>query len=224
MTDLSTLLGGGVSGLDLGQLFNSVAESLAGKREHLNQMDGYNGDHGDNMVSIFEAASKTFAKHKDKPPADALEMVARQVGKLKSGSAQVYADGFTNAATRFKGQESLNLNDILQLVTTLLGLSDVGQEAAQPTQAADPLGSLLGSLAGGLTGAAQDSGGDSLVEDLLGGGLSLLQGGGESGGSLVEGLQGLLSNTPLGEVAHRKESASTVVSGLLDALPGLLGG
>jgi hypothetical protein len=213
MTDLSTLLGGGVSGLDLGQLFNSVAESLAGKREHLNQMDGYNGDHGDNMVSIFEAASKTFAKHKDKPPADALEMVA-----------QVYADGFTNAATRFKGQESLNLNDILQLVTTLLGLSDVGQEAAQPTQAADPLGSLLGSLAGGLTGAAQDSGGDSLVEDLLGGGLSLLQGGGESGGSLVEGLQGLLSNTPLGEVAHRKESASTVVSGLLDALPGLLGG
>jgi hypothetical protein len=224
MTDLSSLLGGGQSSLDLGQLFNAVTQSLAGKREQLNQMDGYNGDHGDNMVSIFEAASKTFAKHKDKAPAEALEIVAKQVGELKSGSAQVYANGFQNAASRFQGQDSLNLNDILQLVTTLLGLGDVGQTAPEPTQAADPLGSLLGSLAGGLTGADQDSGGDSPLEALLGGGLSLLQGGGEGAGSLVSSLQDLISNTQLGEVAHRKESASTVVSGLLDALPGLLGG
>lgn len=213
------------TGLDLAQLFNSVAQTLSENQDRLNSMDGYNGDHGTNMFNIFQVASEALTKQQGKPPAKALSYTAKQVRKLPSGSAQVYANGFEQAATQFKGQSQLGANDVTGLLTTLLGLGGAGQaipQSPQPAPQTNPLAALLGPLTGG---AADSSGADedTLIENLLQGGLAFLQAKQQGEDSVAAGLQALIAASPLGEVQHRQESASLVVTGLLNALPGLLG-
>ena len=40
----------GESGLNLSKLFGNALEAMTAQREEVNAMDGYNGNHGDNMV------------------------------------------------------------------------------------------------------------------------------------------------------------------------------
>jgi hypothetical protein len=211
--------------LDLAQLFGSVAQSLSGSQERLNGMDGYNGDHGTNMFTIFQTAADALSKQQGKSPEKALGYAANQVRKLPSGSAQVYATGFEDAAARFKGQSTLGANDVSNLLTTLLGLGGAEQAALQPAQPApqaNPLAALLGSLTGGTTESAATEE-DTLLENIFEGGLAFLQAKQEGQDDMGAGLQALIAASPLGEVPHRQESASLVVTGLLNALPGLLG-
>lgn len=214
------------AGLDLAQLFESVAQTLSENQDRLNNMDSYNGDHGTNMFNIFQVAAEALGKQQGKPPAKALSYTANQVRKLPSGSAQVYANGFEQAAAQFKGQSQLGANDVTGLLTTLLGLGGAGQSmpqaSSQPTPQANPLASLLGALTGDATDSpATDE--DTLMENLLQGGLAFLQARQQGEDNIAAGLQALIAASPLGEVQHRQESASLVVTGLLNALPGLRG-
>jgi hypothetical protein len=211
------------SGLDLSQLFSSVASVLADNQGRLNQMDGFNGDHGDNMVQIFKVAAEAFTKRQDKPPDKALSYAAKQVKKLSSGSAQVYAEGFKSAAKEFKGRETIDVSDLLPLLNALLSVSGVNQATSPSTQPASTVESLLGALTGSSTSQGTGVDDDSLVDNLLRGGLAFLQASDSDEDVLSAGLQALIGASPLSEVPHRQESASLIVSGLLNALPGLLG-
>lgn len=208
--------------VDLAHLFSTVAQTLTGSQERLNSMDGYNGDHGTNMVDIFQIAAAALSKQQGKPPEKALGYAAKQVRKLPSGSAQVYATGFENAAAQFKGQSTLGANDVSNLLTTLLGLGGSAQAAPQPTPQADPLAAFLGTLTGD-TAERPTADEDTLLENLLEGGMAFLQAKQQGQDDMAAGLQALITASPLGEVPHRQESASLVVTGLLNALPGMLG-
>ena len=220
---LNSLLGGESTELDLSQLFGSLVQSLTQNKDHLNSLDEHNGDHGDNIVKIFEVAADAMAKRQGASPNEALSYAAEKVRKLSSGSAQVYAVGFENAAQQFHDRTAIEANDISSLLTTLLGLGGSGVQAAQPAQAQDPLGSLLGGLLGGPTEETAGEGGGELISNLLRSGLTFLQEGEGGMGEIGAGLQELINASPLGEVPHRQQSASMVVTGLLDALPSLLG-
>jgi hypothetical protein len=211
------------TGLDLSQLFNSVASVLADNQSRLNQMDGYNGDHGDNMVQIFKVAADALSNRQDKPPEKALSYAAKQVKKLSSGSAQVYADGFRSAAKKFKGREIVDANDVLTLLNALFSVSGASQVTSQPEQPTSTVESLLGALTGGSTNHGTGADDDSLVDNLFRGGLAFLQASDRGEDPLSAGLQALIGASPLSEVPHRQESASLIVSALLNALPGLLG-
>ena len=218
-----SLLGSESTDLDLSQLFGSLVQSLAQNKDHLNSLDEHNGDHGDNIIKIFEVAADALAKRQGASPNEALSYAAEKVRKLPSGSAQVYAGGFENAAQQFQDRAAIDANDISSLLTTLLGLGGSGALAAQPAQQQDPLGSLLGGLLGGAAEETTGEGGGELISNLLRGGLAFLQEGEGGMGEIGAGLQELINSSPLGEVPHRQQSASMVVTGLLDALPSLLG-
>jgi len=235
------------SGLDLGKLFGGALQALSENRDQLNQMDGMNGDHGDNMVQIFQVAANALSKKKSQPAEKSLAYAAQQVRQLPSGSAQVYASGFENAASTFKGKQ-IGPQDVTTLLSTLLSVSPQagGSQTAQQPQA-DPFASLLGglmggqqaqagtqpqadpfaSLLGGLMGGQQAQEGTEQKADiasmLLQGGLAFLQSKQAGQDTMAAGLQALLSASPLGQVPHRKESASLVTQGILSVLPQLLG-
>ncbi len=219
----NSILGSESIELDLSQLFGNLIQSLAQNKEYLNSLDEHNGDHGDNIVKIFEVAADAMAKRKNASPYEALSYAAKKVRTLPSGSAQKYAVGFENTAQQFRGRAAIDVNDISKLLTMLLGLGGRGVPTAQPTQQQDPLGSLLVELLGGTTEPSADESGGELLSNLLHGGLTFLQAREGGKDDFAAALQTLINKSSLGEVPHRQQSASMVVKGLLDALPSLLG-
>jgi hypothetical protein len=235
------------TGVDLGKLFTGALQALSQNQDRLNQLDGTNGDHGDNMVQIFQVAANALSKKKNQPAEKSLAYAAQQVRQLPSGSAQVYANGFENAASTFKGKQ-IGPQDITTLLSALLSVSPkAGVSQTAPQAQADPFASLLGglmggqqaqvgnqqqadplaSLLGGLTGGQQAQEGTEQKVDiasmLLSGGLAFLQAKQSGQDSMTAGVQALLSASPLGQVEHRKESATLVTQGILSVLPQLLG-
>jgi len=226
----------GSNQIDLAKVFGTVAQVLAANQGKLNEMDDYNHDHGDNMVSIFEAATGALKASKDSSLSSSLAKAAKQVAELPSGSAKTYAEGFTRAAEEFKGRRKLDAEDAISLVTALMGsqkpepqsstadalTSLVGQLAKGDEDADSPLEGILGALTG--QGAADDDGIDAgdVAGMLLRGGMAFLQAKNEGDDPLSAGVQALLSSSTVGESSHRQESASLVAKGLLAALPSLL--
>jgi hypothetical protein len=209
--------------LDLANLIGSVLPALTSNQSKLNTLDGHNGNHGDNMVQIFEVASKALGAMKDKPADKAFLHAAKKVRSIPSGSAQAYAQGFDRAAETFSGRSALNAKDGMGLLGALLGNAQGAQKSA-PAPEENPLGDLLGSLLSG--GGAQPGQAQSepdLANMLLKGGLAFLQAKQEGDDTLTAGLEALLSSTAMGQSAHRKQSTSLVMEGLLSALPQLLG-
>ena len=131
--------------IDLGKLFQSVTGTLAKNRESLNEADTSNHDHGDNMVDTFEVITQAMREKKGADPADQLEYAAEILRQRKSGSAQLYAKGLSQASQQFQGQQVTSGN-AMTLIQTLLG---GGQAPVQQQQQDGGLGNVLGSLLGG---------------------------------------------------------------------------
>jgi len=199
-----------MSNVDLLDLFGSVAGALQNSQAELNQADTFNGDHGDNMVEIFETITQALQDKKGAAPAAQLAHASQVLGDKKSKSAQMYALGLSQASDQFEGQE-VNQQNAMQLIQTVLG----GGESAP---SANPLEGLLG----GLMGGGQQKGDDSLdAGDLLNAGLAFLSAK-KSGESNVEALiNAVVSASPLSQTPHRQQSSQVVVNSLLDALSGM---
>ena len=75
---LNSLLGGESTELDLSQLFGSLVQSLTQNKDHLNSLDEHNGDHGDNIVKIFEVAADAMAKRQGASPMRRYHMQPRK--------------------------------------------------------------------------------------------------------------------------------------------------
>lgn len=148
--------------LNLANLFKSVAGSLTAQKQTLNEADTYNHDHGDNMVQVFNVISQAMQAKKNATPADQLAYASQLLRQQTSGSAQVYAQGLSQASNEFKGQKQVTPNNAINLIQALLGGGQAS--TAQPQSGmGDLLGSLLG---GGNTAQAQQPQGG--VGDLLG--------------------------------------------------------
>jgi len=219
--------------VNLAKVFQNVAGVMAQNETALNEADTLNHDHGTNMAQTFRTIAGAVQERKTSSASAQLEHAAAAVrSSSKSGSAQLYADGLHEAATRFKGRQVTEQN-AMELVQTLMGLDSPAAQAAAPADAsraggADMLGSLLGGLMGGGAPAQQQqqpAGGDmlgSLLGGLMGGGEPAQQqqqpaGGGDMLGSLLGGLMG-------GGAPAQQQQQPAVGGDMLGSLLGALSG
>ena len=147
--------------LNLANLFQTVTGALSNQKQNLNDADTLNHDHGDNIVEVFSVISQAMQAKKGADPADQLAYASQLLSQRKSGSAQVYAKGLSQASNEFKGQKQVTPDNALNLIQALLG---GGQ--ASTAQSLSGVGDLLGSLLGGGNTTTQQSQGG--VGDLLG--------------------------------------------------------
>lgn len=201
--------------IDLAKLFGAVANNLGEQRETLNQADTYNNDHGDHMVEIFEVVTQAVKEKRNADPADQLAYASEILRRRKSGSAQVYANSFANAAQQFQGQP-VTTNNAGMLLQTLLGGSQ------SPAQGTGGGGDMLGALLGGLTGQPsqqQGSSDDGIdIGDLLNAGMAFMSAKQQGSSTAEAAINALLSNGPLGQSSHRKESGALVANTIMQVL------
>jgi hypothetical protein len=198
------------SRVDLAKLFGAVANNLGEQRETLNQADSYNNDHGDHMVEIFEVVTQAMKEKKGADPADQLAYASDILRRKQSGSAQVYANGFAQAAQQFQGK-TVTTDNAGMLLQTLLG----GGQA--PSQGAGAGGDMLGALLGGLSGqSGQGQGaGDGLdIGDLLNAGMAFMNAKQEGDTNVEAAIDALMS----GQSSHRKESGAMVANTIMQVL------
>lgn len=211
--------------IDLVKLFGSVAKTMVQNQSSLNKADTYNHDHGDNMVQIFEVITQAMKEKADASPADQLayaSQILRQ--KSQSGSAQIYAEGLSDAAAEFTGKKSITTDTAMTLVKTLLGAQ--GTVAATNSQAQDGTGDLLGSLLGGLTGAqdttaaADQSNPLSQIDigDLLNAGMAFAQTKQSGGSNLDAIMNAVVSSSKMSESEHRSQSGTLVANTLMQVV------
>ena len=203
--------------INLAKLFGAVANSMGQQRETLNQADTYNHDHGDHMVEIFEVVTQAVKEKKNANSADQLAYASEILRRRQSGSAQVYANGFAQAAQQFQGQ-AVTTDNAGMLLQSLLG---GGQTPAAPAQQAGGSGDMLGALLGGLTGqAGQSQGADNGLDmgDLLNAGMAFMNAKQQGSSTTEAAINALMSSSPLGQSSHRKESGTVVANTIMQLL------
>jgi hypothetical protein len=229
--------------IDLGKLFQTVTGTLVKNQVSLNEADTINHDHGDNMVNTFEVITRAMKEKKGADPADQLAYAAEILRQQKSGSAQLYAKGLSQASQEFQGQQVTSGN-AMTLIQTLLG---GGQAPVQQQQQQDGgLGNMLGSLLGGSQTQQQqqqDGGLGNVLGSLLGGGSQqttsqqssqgidigdILNAGmafmntKSKGGSNIEAIvNAVVSSSAMGG-SYRSQSGSLVANALMTAVQGMI--
>jgi len=203
--------------LDLGKLFGAVTGTLQQNKESLNKADEFNHDHGDHMVDTFEVITQAMKEKQGADPADQLEYAAEILRQRKSGSAQVYAQGLSQASRDFKGQP-ITQNNAMGFIQTLLG----GGQAApvqQQQQSSGGLGGLLGGLLGGSQQQTQQNDGLDLG-DVLKAGMSFMGTKARGGSNLEAIVNAVVSNSAMGS-GYRQQSSSLVTNTILQTIAGL---
>ncbi len=226
--------------LNLANLFQTVASSLTSQREILNNADTVNHDHGDNMVQVFQAISQAMQSKQNALPADQLAYASQLLRQQKSGSAQVYAEGLTEASKEFKGQNQLTPDNVINLIQALLGggqastaqpqsgvgdligsLLGGGNTSAQqpPSGTGDILSTLLGTLGTQQTQPANQPGSGGLdMGDLLNAGMAYMNTKSQGGSNLEAIVNALVSGSAMGNSQHRSQSGALVVNSILQAI------
>lgn len=161
-----------VSTKDLAALFGTALNAISQNRDSLNKLDGFNGNHGDNMAQNLQLIVKTLQAQGSKTPADALQRASSALQtRGTGGSSKVYASGLQQAAQEVRGRDKLDNEDVIGLLQTLMASIPVEGAGAAGAQApGNVLDTLLRSSAG------QASAGDKLdATDLVSAGLAFLQ-------------------------------------------------
>jgi len=151
---------------DLSELFGAALESVMAHRQEINDLDGYNGNHGDNMVENMRMVVEALSEKGSRPPAEALGYASQKLQTNgRGGTSQYYARGLGEAAEQLQGQSALESNDVVSIVQSILGAipSERGQQ--QPQAGGGVIGQILG-MAGGQQ--PQAGAGGSVLEQILG--------------------------------------------------------
>jgi hypothetical protein len=231
--------------LNLANIFQSVTGTLSAQRQNLNNADTYNHDHGDNMVQVFDTIAQAMKAKQNATPADQLAYASQLLQQQQSGSAQLYAQGLSQASKEFKGQQQVTPNNAINLIQAL-----VGGGQASTAQPQSGMGDLLGSLLGGGTTTTQQSqsgvgdllgsllGGETTttqqtqnqqatsgldVGDLLNAGMAFMNAKAQGGNTMQALVSALVSGSAMGNSQHRSQSGTLVVNSLLQAIGGLSG-
>jgi hypothetical protein len=189
--------------LDLLSLFSAVTGTLEENKSSLNKADSYNGDHGDNMVNIFNMVTGAVSDNKDGDISTQLAAASKMLGGLESGSAKEYAKGFSTAADQFQGGE-LSADSVLPLLQSMFG------GGAAP-EADNSLQGMLGSFLGGDDGKL-DAG------DLLSAGMSFFSAKGKGKNTQEALIEAVIAQSAFGESPHRAQSSSLVASTIFSML------
>ena len=205
-------------GMDVSSLFGVAAQALAANQQSLNQADAQNGNHGDNMVQMFNMLTQVTGQQKGAPPAQQLNHASQYLSQHgTSGSSKVYAQGLAQAAQQLQGQKSLNQDNAMMLVQSLLA---GGQAPKQQGGGADLLGSLLGAVT--QTQQPQQQQNDGIdMGDLLSAGMAFMNAKNQGQDNLQAGLSALMAAGPLGQSSHRQQSGQVVGNALLQAIAGM---
>jgi hypothetical protein len=201
--------------IDLSTIFKTVTERLSEQKQTLNEADTYNHDHGDHMVQIFDLIQNAVSKKSGKPVSDQLEFASEVIKeKAHSGSAELYAQGLSKAASNLSGAD-LNANTLSTLVKNLLNV-----EKPEETQ---KTGSGLGALLSGLMGGSDTNSDDNEfgMDDLLQAGLAFYQSKQEGDSNSDAIMDALLAASPLGQSSHRSQSGSLVASTIMSFVQNL---
>ncbi|MDD2695007.1 MAG: hypothetical protein PHS96_02070 [Anaerolineales bacterium] len=200
--------------IDLASLFGAVTKTMTKNKKSLNKADTYNHNHGDNMVEIFRVITEAMETKSDADPADQLAYASQLLRqRSQSGSAQMYAQGLSQASQRFQGQQ-VTQDNALSLIQSLLGGTP-----AEATQAQAQPGDLLGSLLSGLTGetgAGEQPGLD--MNDLLSAGMAFMNARQRGGSNLESLVQALVSTSQAGRSPHRAQSGALVANTIIQML------
>lgn len=134
------------SQVDLAELFASAQNSLAAHKQEINDLDGYNGNHGDNMVQNVQMIVDALQRHRSDPPAAALEQASQRLQtEGRGGTSQYYAQGLTQAAQQLQGQSSVTPNTAMTVLQSLLrSLPSEGYPDQQPPPGGSVLDQFLG--------------------------------------------------------------------------------
>jgi len=207
-------------GLDLSSLFGIAATALGENQQMLNQADAQNGNHGDNMVQMFNMITQVMAEHKGASPDQQLSHASEYLTRNStSGSSKVYAQGLAHAARQFQGQKSVTPENAMMLVQSLLG---GGQPSAQQGGGADMLGSLLGSPGGQSVQSGPQAQNDGIgLGDLLNAGMAFMNAKNQGQDTLHAGLNALIAAGPLGQSSHRQQSGQVIGNALMQAISGM---
>jgi hypothetical protein len=205
--------------LDLSALFQAVTDNMVENRDTLNQADAYNHNHGDNMVEIFRVITEAMDAKPSADPADQLAYASELLReKSQSGSAQMYAQGLSQASQEFSGQ-NITTDDAMTLINLLLG----GQPAA-PAQQPQSSGNLLGSLLSSFSGSQSSEGQDGLdMNDLLTAGMSYMNSKQQGKDNVEAIMTALVSATQSGQSPHRAESGAMVAQTLMQVIGSMAG-
>jgi hypothetical protein len=237
--------------IDLQKLFGSVAKTMAQNKTSLNAADTYNHDHGDNMVQIFEVITQAMKEKSAATPAEQLAYASKLLqAKSQSGSAQLYAEGLSDAASQFKGSKAITTDTAMTLIQTLLGAkgsvpasstqsggtsdligSLIGGLAGSSQTQGDSNGDLLGSLLGGLTGSQQPATADNQatgqgqidIGDLLNAGMAFAQTKQSGGSNLDAILNAVVSSSKMSDSSHRSQSSALVANTLMQVVGQMAG-
>ena len=152
--------------LDLSELFGAALQSVMAHRQEINDLDGYNGNHGDNMVENMRMVVEALQEKSTQPPAEALGYASQKLQTNgRGGTSQYYAQGLGRAADQVQGRSTLEENDVVSIVQSILGAipSQGGQQQQQPQPGGGVLEQILG-----MAGAQQPQAGGSVLEQILG--------------------------------------------------------
>ena len=194
--------------IDLASLFDKALQAVVDQREEINALDGFNGNHGDNMVSNMRVVADTVHAHSTDAPAEALRSAGQRLSETgQGGTSQYYAQGLLQAAEKFKGQSQLVRADGMTLLETLLGAIPAESAPAAQQSAPSVFDMVLG-MAGAQQPQAQPQ---PQQQGQLGGVMDLL-------GGLLGGQQ-----QPQAQPQPQPQPQSQL-GGVVDLLGGLLGG
>jgi hypothetical protein len=148
---------------DLDSLFGTALEEMVAHRQEVNDLDGYNGNHGDNMVENLGIIRDALSAQQGKPPADALRYATHELEtRGRGGTSQYYVNGLNQAAEQLQGRSVLDRDGVMSIAQSLLG--------AIPAQAeAQSAGSVLDQVLGLAGGQQGSTGGGDLLGSVLGG-------------------------------------------------------
>jgi hypothetical protein len=217
--------------LDLSELFGTALQAVASHRQEINDLDGYNGNHGDNMVENIRMIVEALQEKRSQPPAEALGYASQRLqSDGRGGTSQYYASGLGQAAEQLQGHSTLDSNDVVSVVQSLLGAIPSQGAQPQPQAGGSVLDQFLGAAGGQQAQAGtQDDGLDlgDVLGALLPAGLAFLQarqsGAGTAtaaGQALIGALLGRQHVNPLQASTPRAAAGGLIAQSILQALTG----
>lgn len=225
--------------LNLVNLFKSVASSLSAQKEALNSADTINHDHGNNMVEVFNVISQAMQTKQGADPADQLEYASQLLRQRKSGSAQVYAQGLSQASKEFKNQGMVTPDNVINLIQAFMGggqastlqpqdgtgsllQSLIGDGKATSQEPQGGISDLLGQLMNNIPAQSQPQGQSGTpnldLGDLLNAGMAFMNTKNQGGNNLEAIVNALVSGSAMANSGHRSQSGALVANSFLQAI------
>jgi hypothetical protein len=215
--------------LDLSDLFGAALQSVAAHRQELNDLDGYNGNHGDNMVDNVRLIVDALREKQGQNPSAALGYASQVLQRNgRGGTSQYYAKGLSDAAKQLNGHSALDQNDVMSLVQSMLGAIPSQGFQPQPQAGGRVLDQVMGLMGDQPAQARARNNGLDLGDlvSALSAGLAFLrakQAGADTASALNQAVMGALMGgevNPLQAGTPRAAAGGLIAQSILQAIAG----